>query len=131
MQNTINNIKTDSMKTVKAFTQKLKAGMVVLGLTFFCSNAAIAHNGNSTGLDEAEKQIKSHMKLETPLAQVHQTQKVEVVFTTGENGTVNFVLAKTENQTAKSEIEKQFSKLNFQSLKANVAYSIIINFKTL
>ena len=54
-----------------------------------------------------------------------------MVFTTAENGKVNFVLAKTENKIIKTEIEKQFQELTLNKLKANVAYSIVFNFKTI
>ncbi len=56
--------------------------------------------------------------------------KVEVVFTTGENGKVNFVLAKTEDALLKKEIEKQFTNLVLPQLKKDVAYSVVLSFKT-
>jgi hypothetical protein len=131
MQNTINNIKFKTMKTRKKLQQQLKVGLALLGFVLFSTTPALAHNGKINGIEEAEKQIKNHVKLETPIAPIHQTQKVEVVFTLNEKGVVNFALAKTENQSVKQEIEKQFSELHFSSLKADVAYSIVINFKTL
>jgi hypothetical protein len=56
---------------------------------------------------------------------------VEVVFTTSENGKVNFVLAKTDNSILKKQIEKQFSELTLSKIKSNVAYSIVFNIKTI
>lgn len=102
--------------------------LVALTLGSFLLNA---NTGNDIAT-ETEKTIKEHVKfpkLILPLQQ--QFQKVEVVFTTTENGNVDFVLAKTDNKEVKAEIEKQFSKLNLNKLKANVAYSIVLNFKTI
>ncbi len=130
MQATNKNIKLSNMKALKKINQQIK-NWIVGGLILLSSTSALAHNGNLTINAEAEKQIKEHLKPESPIAALHQTQKVEVLFTTNEKGGVNFVLAKTENQLAKTEIEKQFSHLQFKNLHANVAYSIVINFKTL
>jgi hypothetical protein len=52
-----------------------------------------------------------------------------VVFTTDEKGKVNFVLAKTENEILKKQIEKQFSEMILTKIKSNVAYSIVFNIK--
>ncbi len=130
MQATNKNIKLNKMKALKKINQQIK-NWIVGGLILLSSTSALAHNGVSTINAEAEKQIKEHLKPENPIAALNQSQKVEVLFTTNEKGSVNFVLAKTENQVAKTEIEKQFSHLQFKNLNANVAYSIVINFKTL
>ena len=58
-----------------------------------------------------------------------QDVKVEVLFTTDKNGDVNFAFAKTTNQQLKEEIEKQFSAMKLPQLKANVAHSVMLNFK--
>jgi len=89
-----------------------------------------ARNLNNAG-EEAEKTVKEHVKFPKLILPVQQNEKVEVVFTTAENGKVNFVLAKTDNKVLKTELEKQFQDLTFNKLKANVAYSIVFNFKTL
>jgi hypothetical protein len=56
---------------------------------------------------------------------------VEVIFTTSENGRVNFVLAKTNDPILKKEIEKQFSLLTLPQLKQEVAHSVVLNFRTM
>ncbi len=89
-----------------------------------------AKNGNEIAI-ETEKTIKEHVKFPKLIFSIQQHQKVEVIFTTSENGNVNFVLAKTDDKEAKAEIEKQFSKLTLNKLKANVAYSVVLNFKTI
>jgi hypothetical protein len=89
-----------------------------------------ATNGNEIAI-ETEKTIKEHVKFPKLILPIQQQQKIEVVFTTSENGNVNFVFAKTDNKEAKAEIEKQFAKLNLNKLKANVAYSVVLNFKTI
>lgn len=121
------------MKNFKKINQTVKRGLLAC-FVLLGSLSLNAGNGNhigSTGLDEAEKLIRERLKPETPIAPLHKSEAIEVVFTTAENGLVNFVLAKTSNPEAKQEIEKQFSRLQLNNLNANVAYSIVINFKTL
>ncbi len=89
-----------------------------------------ANNGNEIAV-ATEKTIKEHVKFPKLILPIQKEQRIEVLFTTSENGNVNFVLAKTDNKEAKAEIEKQFSKLNLNKLKANVAYSVVLNFKTI
>jgi hypothetical protein len=118
------------MKKKANITNKvIKAtALVVLTLGSFLLQA---NNGSDVSV-ETGKTIREHIKFPKFILPVqHQEQKVEVVFTTSENGNVNFVLAKTDNKDVKAEIEKQFSKLNLNKLKANVAYSIVLNFKTI
>jgi hypothetical protein len=103
------------------------AALVALTLGSFLLKA---NNGNEVAM-ETEKTIKENVKFPKLILPIQQQQKIEVVFTTGENGNVNFVFAKTDNKEAKSEIEKQFAKLNLNKLKANVAYSVVLNFKTI
>jgi len=104
------------------------AALIVLSL----GSILLKANGGNEAAIETGKTIKEHVrfpKLILPVQQ--QNQKVEVIFTTSENGKVNFVLAKTDNANMKSEIEKQFSQLTLNKLKANVAYSIVLNIKTI
>jgi hypothetical protein len=98
----------------------------VLGLSLFTFFAnAKTKNGNE--LLETEKTIKESIVFSTPVSD----QKVEILFTTNNYGVVNFALAKTENASLKKQIEKQFTQLHLTNLKADVVYSIILNFKTL
>lgn len=117
-------------KKVNITSKVIKAtALVALTLGSFFLHA---NNGGKEGSVETEKTIKEHVKFPKLILPVQeQHQKVEVIFTTAENGNVNFVLAKTDNKEVKAEIEKQFSKLTLNKLKANVAYSIVLNFKTI
>ncbi len=118
------------MKKQANITVKVLKASLVIALTLG-SFLVKATNGNEVAI-ETEKTIKEHVKFPKLILPVkHQEQKVEVVFTTSENGNVDFVLAKTDNKEVKAEIEKQFSKLNLNKLKANVAYSVVLNFKTI
>ncbi|MDX2173897.1 MAG: hypothetical protein SFY56_12315 [Bacteroidota bacterium] len=104
----------------------IKKASFVIGLSLFTLFAnAKTKNGNE--LIETEKTIKESIVFITPVS----SQKVEILFTTSEAGNVNFVLAKTEDSTLKTQIEKQFIHLHLSNLKADVVYSIILNFKTL
>lgn len=79
---------------------------------------------------ETEKTIKDYFKFPQIFIPVNESQKVEVLFTTNENGNVDFVLARTDDKNLRAEIEKQFSKLNLIKLKSNVVHSITLNIKT-
>ena len=117
------------MKQKANITGKLikVATVVALTLGSFLVNAnTIAGTGNET-----EKTIKEHVKFPNIILPLKKQEKVTVLFTTSENGKVNFVFAKTNNKEIKSEIEKQFLQLTLTKLKANVAYSIVLNFKTI
>ncbi|MBP7808664.1 MAG: hypothetical protein KA163_05195 [Bacteroidia bacterium] len=116
-------------KTTNITGKVIKAtALVALTLGSFLLQAS---NGSEISI-ETGKTIKEHVKFPKLILPVqHQEQKVEVVFTTSENGSVNFVLAKTDNKNVKAEIEKQFSQLTLNKLKANVAYSVVLNFKTI
>ena len=114
------------LKIISAKVLKVTA-LVALTLGSF---AVKANNGNTLA-GETEKTIKQHVSFPKLNLTPQQNEKVEIVFTTSESGKVDFVLAKTKNEILKKEIEKQFSSLTLNKLKANVAYSIVFNFKTI
>lgn len=78
---------------------------------------------------ETEKTIKDYFKFPQIITPVNESQKVEVLFTTNLQGQVDFVLAKTLDENLKSEIEKQFLKLNLIKLKSEVVHSVTLNIK--
>ena len=94
------------------------------------SFASTSSNGNEA-IIETEKTIKQHISFPNVILPIQHTEKVEVIFTTSETGKVNFVLAKTENDMLKKQIEKQFAELTLTKIKSNVAYSIVFNIKTI
>lgn len=100
-------------------------------LAFTLSAFFIKANTTTEDVVETEKTIKQYVKFPQLILPVQKNEKVEIVFTTGVNGKVDFVLAKTQNDILKKELEKQFLGLTLNKLKANVAYSIVFNFKTL
>ena len=79
----------------------------------------------------ANKTIKEHIKFPNLLVGFNQQEKVNVVFTVNEAGNVNLVIANTLNESLKKSIESQFMKLKLNNLKANNAYSVVFNFKTI
>lgn len=117
------------MKNLKNISGQLIKVTSVVALTL--GSLFMKANTLSNGAEESEKTIKEHVKFPKLILPVQKNEKVEVVFTTAEDGKVNFVLAKTNNKTIKTEIEKQFHELILNKLKANVAYSIVFNFKTI
>lgn len=112
-------IKNQFVKALSVFS------LVTLSSFSFASNLS---NGNDA-IIETEKTIKQHISFPNVILPIQKTEKVEVVFTTSENGKVNFVLAKTDNDVLKKQIEKQFSELTLTKIKSNVAYSIVFNIK--
>jgi hypothetical protein len=79
-----------------------------------------------------EKEIQKHLSFPNILLPVNKSQsnKVDVVFTTNESGKVNLVIAKTDNEHLKKEIEKNFSKLTLKTTKPNVCYGVTLKLKT-
>lgn len=102
----------------------IKTGLVLaLSLTF---QAAKSNNGSDKDRNQAEKTIKESLNFR---GNSISEQKVEILFSTGKSGEVNFVLAKTANELLKKQIEKQFSNMQFPQLKQDVVNSIVISFK--
>lgn len=95
----------------------------------FLTTNTFALNGKHT---TPEKEIQKHLAFPNVLVPVSKTEstKVEVLFTTQEDGQVNFVIAKTYNEQLKKEIEKNFAKLVLKSIKPNVCYGVTLNLKT-
>ncbi len=117
-------------------TINLKKLLIITGLFF--SVALLKSNNtpsNATHSNETEKTIQAYFKfpqiLIPQLGFKSQPNSVEVLFTTDSFGKVNFVFAKTANQNFKTEIEKQFSKLQLSKIKHGVVHSVVLNFKTL
>lgn len=108
----------------------------VLGFMFLSGVAsALSNEGNEnliTGqedITETQRIIKQHISFPNNVVSATKTEKVEVVFTTDEVGKVNFVLAKTDNELLKKQMEKQFAEMTLTKIKSNVAYSIVFNIK--
>ena len=123
------------MKRIELKSKMIKLS-AVLGLMVLSSTMlALGNNGNEnlyTGeadIIETQRIIKQHISFSNNVVSATKTEKVEVVFTTDEMGKVNFVLAKTENELLKKQMEKQFSEMTLAKIKCNVAYSIVFNIK--
>lgn len=104
--------------------------LIATGLLFAVSaNAKDNENPKSALITDASKTIKEHIKFPDLLMHFNQEEKVNVVFTVNETGEVNLVVANTTNESLKKSIETQFMKLKMDKLKANNAYSVVLNFK--
>lgn len=116
------------MKTI------FKKSMILLaaGLFFsFTIKAGENENPKTIMISEAHTVIKEHIKFPNFLMSYTKQEKVNVVFTVNETGEVNLVIANTNNEMLKKSIESQFLKLKLNNLKANNAYSVVFNFKTI
>ncbi len=118
----LNKMKTRN----KITTLILMGGLLMISLAVKPNTKA----GISPAAIETEKTIKDYFKFPQIVIPVNESQKIEVLFTTNVNGHVDFVLAKTNDKSLRTEIEKQFSKLNLIKLKSNVVHSITLNIKT-
>ncbi len=124
------NRKFKKLKKMKT-KNKIAALALMMGLIVTSLNAKPINITNiHPEAIETEKTIKDYFRFPQIVIPVNESQKVEVLFTTDKNGNVDFVLAKTTDQNLKTEIEKQFSKLNLVKLKSNVVHSVTLNIKT-
>lgn len=112
-----------------------KKGFIALLSGIFISLSAVAAPAGEKPLETetglASRIIKEHVKFPSLAQYQGYEEKVNVVFTVNEAGQVNLVIANTENQGLRKAIEEQFMTLSLKQLKANNAYSIQFNFKTL
>ncbi|MGZ3899734.1 MAG: hypothetical protein ACXVO9_04320 [Bacteroidia bacterium] len=100
---------------------------LVFGLSFSFFTGKSATTPEKEILIQTEKTIQSFF---TNLSLTTGEKKVEILFTTGENGMINFVLVKTTDETLKKEIEKQFYTMSFPLLTKNSVNSVVLSFKT-
>lgn len=106
--------------------------IIVTGLLLsFSVSANENENPKTLIITDASKTIKEHIKFPNLLMSFNHEEKVNVLFTVNELGQVNLVIANTVNEMLKKSIETQFMKLKMNNLKANNAYSVVVNFKTI
>lgn len=123
------------MKTPAKINQFLKSLFAAsLFFTAMIANAETPKEKSSAA--NASRTIREYFKFPGILIPQHDNQKllsnrIEVLFITGINGEVNFVLAKTNDNELKQEIEKQFKNLCLRQLKPEVVHSVVLNFRTI
>ncbi|MBL7936513.1 MAG: hypothetical protein JNM51_11975 [Bacteroidia bacterium] len=106
--------------------------LIVTGIMLsFNVNAKNDETPKTVLIADASKTIKEYIKFPGFILNFNHEEKVNVVFTVNETGQVNLVIANTHNETLKKSIESQFMKLKLNNLKANNAYSVVFNFKTI
>jgi hypothetical protein len=110
---------------------KKSMALLAVGLLFsFNISAKVDGTPKTLVVADANKTIKEHIKFPDFL-NFAKDEKVNVVFTVNEIGNVNLVVVNTTNEKLKKSIETQFTKLKLSNLKANNAYSVVFNFKTI
>ena len=112
----------------------INKSITVLALAlFFSFTISAKEDGNPKAITmtDANQVIKEHVIFPNVLLNYSQEEKVNVVFTVNELGQVNLAIASSSNDALKKSIESQFLKLKIKNLKANNAYSVVINFKTI
>lgn len=126
--------KDNTSKQMRGGLFSKKGLLAILSGIFISLSAVAAPVGEKplgTDVESASRLIKEQVKFSNYATYQGHEEKVNVVFTVNEAGQVNLVIANTESQSLKKDIEEQFMKLSLKQLKANNAYSIQFNFKTL
>ncbi len=113
------------------FFSKKSVLILASGLLICMSSVAKGETPVITDAGNASKIIEEHIKFPNFKMYQPREEKVNVIFTVNETGCVNLVIANTTNAVLKRSIEEQFLKLTLKQLKANNAYSIQFNFKTI
>ena len=108
--------------------KRLKTKIALLALIAGMSTAMMAAPSSNAGAD-AGKPISSKITLPENMKKSGYNQKVRVIFTVNESGEVIHTVAVTNDTELRAAIEKQFSALCFTEFKANVANSVVLNFK--
>lgn len=110
---------------------KKSIAYLAIGILFSLQVNAKIDGTPSVSISDANKTIKERIKFPNLLMDFNKEEKVTVVFTVNELGNVNLVVVNTSNENLKKSIETQFVKLKLSNLKANNAYSVVFNFKTI
>lgn len=123
------------MKKINQISKTIFFGVLMFSTLLALSNNTPANEKKSKHATEV-KTIRDFIKFPQVLIPRNNglqntNQKVEVLFSTDKTGTVDFVLAKTNDNTLKNEIEKQFKARRFSTLKSEVIHSVVLNFKTI
>lgn len=106
-------------------TLKNKIAYLVLALVL-CLNGFSYNNGGQ--MEAVKVSVQKEIQAGIHLA-IEKSEKVDVLFTTDENGKVNLAIAKTGNETLKKAIEANFMKLSLSGLVPDNCYSITLNLK--
>lgn len=119
----INQFKASIENTIGNTSLKKSIAFLAVGILFSLNTSAkVEGTPKTVVVEDANKTIKE---------QINKEEKVNVVFTVNETGNINLVVANTTNDKLKKSIETQFAKLKLSNLKANNAYSVVFNFKTI
>ncbi len=115
------------MKTrINTLKHALLISSLIFSIGFIKATNALVSNTVSS---ETTKTIKDYFKFPRILMpyyeeRILQNNKVEVLFSTDKNGKLNFVFAKTADKSLKTEIEKQFSKVQLTKQNKDVLHSV-------
>lgn len=121
----------------KMMNVNLLTKTTLFGFAFFSALISVSANLPVVppGTPGTEKTIQTYFKFPSfllPQAEQKtiQSRKVEVLFTTDKNGDVNFVLAKTNDNDLRKEVENQFYQLRLPKVPAEVVHSVVLDFRT-
>jgi hypothetical protein len=114
------------MKKINLFTKTLTLGWFMVISTSLLAVEPAPRSSSAT----AQKAIRDYFRfprLVSPLP-VGDTEKVEVFFTTGHDGKVNFVMARTGNQALRDLVERKMAGMRV-ALQPDVVHSVVLSFR--
>ena len=120
----------------KLLTNKMILLVTVLTFSTIQMNADTQPEPGNKARAGAQKTISDYFKVPGFISPMHafkkdSTQKVKVLFTTGGDGRVNFVLADCLDKRLKNEIEQRFAGLTLTTLPREVVHSVTISFQVM
>ena len=132
MKTKINQFKASIENTIGNTSLKKSIAFLAVGILFSLNTSAkVEGTPKTVVVEDSNKTIKEQIKFPNLCMDFNKEEKVNVVFTVNETGNINLVVANTTNDKLKKSIETQFAKLKLSNLKANNAYSVVFNFKTI
>ncbi len=109
----------------------MKTKLLAVITALFLSNSVM--NATNGAGESTESQIQKQLTLPSLNATtpMNEVVKIDVLFTTDENGKVDLAIANTNDPLLKKEIEKTFMKLTLKNTKPNVCYGITLKLITI
>ena len=132
MKTKINQFKASIENTIGNTSLKKSIAFLAVGILFSLNTSAkVEGTPKTVVVEDSNKTIKEQIKFPNLFMDFNKEEKVNVVFTVNETGNINLVVVNPTNDKLKKSIETQFAKLKLSNLKANNAYSVVFNFKTI
>jgi hypothetical protein len=116
------------MKTDILLKSLFLAGLLTASTTLMATDPAPRSKAVKT-----ERTIREYFRFPSFINQLPRTGagKVEVLFTTGSDGRINFVLAKSDDAKLKRMVEEHLTGLRLEELTPDFVHSVVLSFRRL